>query len=267
MLEDFGQHLGGDRDRDIRHRLDQDVAHGALVLAVEIGVHEADRDGGDAASFQNARDLARRGDVERFEHDAGGIDAFGHRQPVAPRHVRLDDVLVGVPEVFLVGAPDLDDVAKALGGHHGGARQPARDQGIGRDRGAVREQRDLGEVDSGLGHPAHDAVDGVGRRRRLLDADQAGGLIHDTDVGEGAADVNGHANVLHDATSFHTRARHLRRRGGCQIPEVSTGIMRRWELTRLTLSAGSFAPGSTGASIPGRVPKIRRPACRRRPRR
>ena len=147
--------------------------------------------------------------VERLDHFAGGVDAFGYGQPVAPRHIRLDDILVGVPEVFLVGAPDLDDVAKALGRHHGGARQAARDQRVGRDRGAVREQRDLGEVNPGLGNAAHDAVDRIARRRGLLDADEAGRLVHDTDVGEGAADINSHAKVLHDTTSFRTRARHV----------------------------------------------------------
>ena len=109
----------------------------------------------------------------------------------------MNDILVGVPEVFLVGAPDLDDVAETLGGHHRRAREPARDQRVGRDRGPVREQRDLGEVDPGLGHTAHDPVDRIGGRRRLLNADEAGCLVHDADIGKGAADVDGHAKVLH----------------------------------------------------------------------
>jgi len=131
VLEDLGKHLRGDRDRDVRHLFEQDVAHGALVLAVEIGVHEADRDRGDAPARQDARDVARCRHVERLDHGAAGVDAFGYGQPIPPRHIRFDDILVGVPEVFLVGAPDLDDIAKALGRHHGGAGQAARDQRVG----------------------------------------------------------------------------------------------------------------------------------------
>src|SRR5205085_4005342 len=74
-------------------------------------------------------------------------------------------------------------------------------------------------------------------------ADKAGRLVHDTDVGEGAADINSHAKVLHDTTSFRTRARHVdvetRARAhpdmGSRVPRAarSTGEFPRSEERRV----------------------------------
>jgi hypothetical protein len=247
---------------------EQDVAHDALVLSVEIGVHEADRDRSDAPALQDACDVARCRHVERLDHFAGGVNAFGYGQSVPPRYIRFDDILVGVPEVFLVGASDFDDVAKTLGRHYGGAGQAARDQGVGCDRGPVREQRDLGKVNPGLGNAAHDAIDGITGRRRLLDADEAGCLVHDADVGEGAADIDSHAKILRHWASFRTRTRHGEVEACARAhPDLGSGcreqlvqpanfrdnakIIRRSPAGRLTLSAGRFAPESTSGPIFG----------------
>ena len=153
MLEDFRQHFGTRSDGDTGQFLLQDRLHAAFIGAVHERVHEAHGHRRDIAPAQDARRLPRPGLVQR-RHDApGGIHALTHRQPVAARDVGARHVLVRVPEIFLVGTTDFDHVAESLGADHGGARQPARDQRIGRDRGAVGKERHLGEVDAFLLQP------------------------------------------------------------------------------------------------------------------
>ncbi|MNT40470.1 hypothetical protein D3C72_1767860 [compost metagenome] len=137
MFEDLGQDFRGGRYRHPRHHLHEDFLHPPLVGAIHEGVHEADGDGRHIAALENTRDLAGLVLVERRDDPALRIDALGHHQPVAPRHIGRHHVLVSVPEVFLVGAADLDHVAEAAGADHGRARQAPRDQRIGGNGGAM----------------------------------------------------------------------------------------------------------------------------------
>jgi hypothetical protein len=196
VLEDFRQHLRRDRDRDVRHLLLQDLFHSPLVGAIHVGIHEANGDRRDVAAFEDVGDLARASFIERSDDGALGIHALGDDETIPSRDIRLHHVLVGIPELFLVGAPDFDDVTKALGADHGGPRQSPSDKSIGGHSRPMREQRHLAEIDSGLVEAGHDGVDRVLGRRCLLDADEAGRIIHDADVGKGAADIHGHAQVL-----------------------------------------------------------------------
>jgi hypothetical protein len=140
-------------------------------------------------------DLARALHVERRDHLARGVDALRDREAVTSRHIGRRHVLVDVPDVIFVGAADLDHVAEALGTHHGGAGQAPRDQSIRRDRRAVREQNDVGEVHATRLEPLHHAVDRIRGRAGLGDPDDARVLIQDADVREGPANVDGHAQV------------------------------------------------------------------------
>ena len=195
VLEDLGQDLRGNRNRDAGQRLGENRLHPLLVGRVGIGVHEADRHGRDAAFLEDACDLACALLVERRDDLARGVDALRDREAVAARHIRRRHVLVDVPDVVLVGAADLDHVAEALRAHHGGAGQATGDQSIRRHRRAVGEQDDVGEVHATRAEPLHHAVDRIRRRAGLGDPDDARVLIQDADVREGPADVDGHAQV------------------------------------------------------------------------
>jgi hypothetical protein len=61
----------------------------------------------------------------------------------------------------------------------------------------MREERDFPQIDAGLLDTRHDAIDRIGRRRRLFDTDQPCRLIHDADIGESATDIHGNAQILH----------------------------------------------------------------------
>ncbi len=203
VLENFGHDLRRDRDRNVRHDLFQDVAHALLVGAVHVGVHEAHGDRRHAAFLQDARHAVGVVLVQPDQDLALCADAFAHGQAVAARDVGLGHVLVGVPKVFLVGAPDLDHVAKALGADHRRARQVAGDQRVGRHGRPVREHGHVRQVDPRLVDAVHDRAHRVVRGRGgLLDPDRAGRLVHDADVCEGAPHVDGDSGIGHAGVLF-----------------------------------------------------------------
>jgi hypothetical protein len=138
---------------------------------------------------------ATPGVVDRLEELAVVADALVHLEAVAPPDVRRRHILVGVPEVFLGASADLDHVAKAGGRDHRGARERARDQGVGGDRRSVREDGHVTQVDLGpVSHAVDHGVDRVvGRRRHLRHGHCAGVLVEHADVGERPADVDGYA--------------------------------------------------------------------------
>ena len=202
MLEDFRHHLGRRGDGNARQFLFQNLLHAPLIGAVGEGVHEAHRHRQHAALAQHAGHFARPGFVQRGDDIARRVHALVHRQAVTARDIGAGNVLVGVPQVFLVGAADLDHVAEAFRAHHRGARQAAGDQRVGGHRGAVRQQGDFGEIDVAFFQAGHEPVDRVRCRCGLGNPDQPGRLIEDTDVGESSADIDGHAKCGHGSAGF-----------------------------------------------------------------
>ena len=162
VLEDLGQHLGGRRDGHARKLLLEDLAHAALVRRVRVRVDEADGHRLDSAAPQNGSDLARHALVERGHHLAGVIDPLGHLEAVTAADVRRRDIGVGVPQVCLRAAADLDHVAKVLRRHHRRRREVARDQRVRGHGGPVREQHDVAQVDARVDDACNHGIDRVG---------------------------------------------------------------------------------------------------------
>ncbi len=195
MLKNLRQHIGAGGDRDAWQFLLQDGFHPPFVGAVHEGVHKADRDRRDAALAQDAGDIPGARFVERDHNAPLGVHPLGYRKPVATRDVWPGDVLVGVPEIFLVGAADFDHVAKSLGADHRRTRQAAGDQRVGRDGGAVGEQRHVGQIDVFLCETREKALDWVFAGRGLGDAHHPRGLVEQTEVSESATDIDGYTQA------------------------------------------------------------------------
>ena len=201
VLEDLGQDVARGGDADARQLLLEDLAHALLVLRVGVRVDEADGDGLDAALAQDRGDAARALLVDGLEHLAVVPHPLAHLEAVAAADVRRRDVLVGVPEVFLRAAADLDHVAEALGRDHGRAREVARDQRVRGHGRAVREddRRRAGRRSAAPRTPSITAsIGSAGVDGHLRHRDHAGVLVEHADVGERAADVAGHAQPRHD---------------------------------------------------------------------
>ncbi len=137
VLEDLGQDLRRGRDADARQLLLEDLAHSQLVRGIRVRVDETDCDGLDGALAEHPSDPPRLLLVERRDDLAGVVDPLCHLEAVAAADVRRRDVLVGVPEILLRAAADLDHVAEAARRHHRRRRQVARDERVRRDRRSV----------------------------------------------------------------------------------------------------------------------------------
>ena len=94
--------------------------------------------------------------VERGQDPTGGVDALGHLGPQIAR----DECLKAAGHAVGIGAraaAELQHVAKPEGGNQPAARSLAFEHGIGRDRGAVDQRGDRGEISFELGEPRDEA--------------------------------------------------------------------------------------------------------------
>ena len=156
----------------------------------------------------------QEGDGDRldplFHERAGlGLDVVardGDRDPAVVTHAlahlphqaaRNQDVgPVGEEVVGLIQAEpaQLQDVAKPRGGEQPASRAIVLEQGVHRERGAVREVLDVGRLYAVAGAALLEAGDdgALGTRggRRLQRIDGAALPVHDEEVGEGPADVD-----------------------------------------------------------------------------
>jgi len=106
--------------------------------------------------------------------------------------------------------PDLDRVAKALGGQERGLRTLAFDQRVGRQGRAVDDDRKIGRRERGFAQYALDRLDygTLGRLGGGQDLDAvAPPICFERDIGKSAADVD-----TQSATRRHHRSPRVRRR-------------------------------------------------------
>jgi hypothetical protein len=168
-----------------------------LVLRIAIGVEEQEGERLGAVAHR----LRRRGQklclVERDQHPAAPSHALIDLEPHRPANQRLvlaEEQVVGFRPV---DAADLVDVAKAPRGEQRAAGAFALQQRIDRNRGAVQEQRGIGERASGVVEGAMHAVDQPGWRRQHLAEPQFAGLAgQHCHVGERAADIGGDPQAI-----------------------------------------------------------------------
>ena len=187
------RHFGRQRYREMGQPARDRVADAALVIRIGEAVQEADRNGLDVLAGERFDGAGHARIVERHLHRALGVDALADRQPKPARHQRRRQIDIDVVLLEAVFVPDLDDVAKALGGQKRCLGALALDQSVGGKRRAVDDEVHVAGRDVRRGdHRAHDreyALFGRARRRQALRgvtplADFEG------DIGEGAADID-----------------------------------------------------------------------------
>ncbi|MCZ7659792.1 MAG: hypothetical protein M5U07_18885 [Xanthobacteraceae bacterium] len=168
---------------------------------VEEREQEHDRDGSRTGRNQGIGGVGDRRLIESFEHLAGRADPLRHLMPHASRRQKGRRLGIERELVHLVThlPPDLQHVAESLGGDDADLGALALQHGVGRDRGAVHEARDLVGRQAPLRLHAlerfeHREARIAARGRDLHDPGGRAGPAYD-DVGEGAADVDADAQV------------------------------------------------------------------------
>ena len=164
------------------------------MFRVAVAVQQQDGDGLDAYGHEPVAHRVHARLVQRDVRLAFGGHALAHletQRAFDQRQVLAEIQVVGVRPV---DAPDLVDVAKALGDEQRGLRAGALDHGVDGDGRSVQEQRGVAKARTGLGYALRDALDEApGSRQRLAEQQPAAALVERSDVGEGAADVGGEA--------------------------------------------------------------------------
>ncbi len=174
----------------------QDFLGARLVCRIGVTVDEHDGDGVHAETRHLVAQALDLGLVERDQNVAVGAHALPGleaQRALDQRHVLLEEQVVGVGPV---DAADLVDVAESLGGDQRGLRTRTFEDGVDRDRRAVKEQVCRLVIAAGFLDAIADAVDQpLWCRQRLAKGELAALVVKHRDVGERAADIGSEADV------------------------------------------------------------------------
>ena len=192
---DLRQHLGRQIYTDTRQRRAQRLADAPLMRIVQ--EREQERHG-DRLQPRLADRLDQRRQFilgQWRDNLALRIDPFGDLEPPAPRHQHRGRILQQIVQIGARRPPQFQDIAHAARRDEAGARALVLQQRVGDHRGGMRQQRYIGRIDAVGIQPLADAVDHrlaeiLRRGRQFGDGDAAGVLLHQGDVGEGAADID-----------------------------------------------------------------------------
>ena len=185
VLPDLGQDVGRERDEEARGHLARQGLEGLLVHGIGVGVQEGDRNGFHTVGGQGPQLAPRALLVEWAQDTPVAVDALGHFPAPAAGGERAGELRPDIVDVIALLAPDLDDVPEALGGHEGGRRALAFDDGVDHERGAVDHAIEagrepgppLGEARHALHDRAHQVVRGRARAQVVEPAAQ-GVVLH-----------------------------------------------------------------------------------------
>ena len=231
-----------------------DLGGALLVGRVAIREEEDHRHGLDALGRELARGVPDGVLVEGHEDLAARAEALRHLEASPARHERCRTPVEHVVHLEEIAAPDLEDVAEALGRDEARPGPCSLEERIDADGRAVDDEAAVRELRARLVDAAEHAVEEIARRaERLAGGDGARGLVEDDQVREGAADV--------DADSLcHASAPN---RGGAlgseRAPHKSTSeyrvIPRGWQQARgkafaITAPAPRTCPHDTAVSSP-----------------
>ena len=192
--------LAGDlvRERDLAFEaeLPQRRFGGELVRGIRVRMQERNGHAGDAVLLEDRDRFLDRVLLERRVHAAVGIHPLGHRNAPVARHERRRMLPEQVVRIVAVAAAHLEDVAEALRREQADDGARPRQERVEPDGRAVEEV--LGRSDTVLWDCSLDGVEdavlrGSRRRRLLADADLAGLVVIEDEVGERAADVDADA--------------------------------------------------------------------------
>jgi hypothetical protein len=195
--------------------LEEQRAGAPLVRGIRVAVEEAHRDRIHPGRAQPPGGGAHRLLVEGLELGAVHRDAAADLEDQLgrdrPRRLHPREH-VGAPRDVV--AADLEHVAEAGGGEQADGRALALEDRVGGRRRPVQDVAQRRGLDAGEPEGPVDAGHESGRRivrggRRLGDPEAAARLVHERDVGEGAAHVEGDRVALHASSPPPSKSRSI----------------------------------------------------------
>ena len=209
IFADRRQDLGGKRDPEPRRLLGDDLGCPALMRGIAEAEQVAHGHRLDPLGRQPPDRLAQAVLIERRQHRAGEVEPLDRLGGARLRHQETGFPVERVEQVVGIGlrpAARLVDRAEALGDQEPRAGAVLLDQRVGRDRGAVDEEADVGGCDAGpeqlLQRVDHRARGIVGHRRNLHRAALAGSGLERDQIGERAPGIDSDHPARHAAPSF-----------------------------------------------------------------
>ena len=201
VLAEFREHLGRRHHGDIiRQCFAKDRGRPPLVRWIGIGVYEADDHTVDILCAKCGCDDLELVFRQRQMNHTVRPHPLLHLEAQVSRHQGRRVVGMDIVNLGAGLTADLQEVAKAFGGHDGDRAAAPLDQGVGADGRAVMEAGDIGCAEPVLGQDVGDAVHDrpvrpVGRGGQLVSQQAALGGDADRDVGKGPADIDPDVNV------------------------------------------------------------------------
>ena len=175
----------------IRHLTCDRLAQCPLLLRIDIGVQQADRDGLATFRLEMGDGLGHRFRIKRFVLGTGREQAtvdFTRQRARNQRPGALKEQIVGLRPV---AAPDGVDIARAARDDQACACALALDQRVDRGGGPVDQLGNLADGDPALVQAVNDALHQIARRRQAFSLQEALRLRIEADqIREGAADVD-----------------------------------------------------------------------------
>ena len=173
-----------------------------FVIGVEVGEQERDRDGAEALLFGAVCRLFDRLCVEGLQLAARVVEAAADFDDVGTGDERGRLAEVDVVQARPVAAGDVVDVAGAFGRQQQHALAASLEKRVEALGGAVDGEAAVLGLGLDRGERAEHALGQVGRRRRGLPGGvTAAVLVVGDEIREGPADVHGHAEPAHVAST------------------------------------------------------------------
>ena len=195
------------RERNIgtRHGGANHVAGDALVLGVDVGVKETNRDRLDALGGEHAAGFGDAGAIEPHVHLARAQQPLVDLAREVARHQRPVTVKEQAIGLRPVAAADDVHVARAAGDDEAGLGALSFDQRIDGDGRAVDQLVDGGGGKGALADAVDDPLPELRRGGEALGLHEATiGVVEADEIGEGASDIDGdneHARRLQRTAS------------------------------------------------------------------
>ena len=207
-LSHLGQYVRGQRDKQVRGDLVDDVTHATLVNRIHKAEQQAHGNGLYPTTPQTLQRSVHLLLIQRRDNLTAGINALGHTQPFPALNNGMGRGQTNIKQALFIPAAQLNNVPKSLGCNQADVCAGKLQHGVchnGRaedDRVSLGQERLKGDAEVGrnLLQPSKDAGRFIGGNRRRLPAIHLLVGIDRNKIGKSPANVDPNT-IAHECVS------------------------------------------------------------------